>query len=161
MQLRNIYWLWCSLAVIVADQVSKQVVFLRLDWYDHVPFLPFFNIVHLRNTGVAFSFFTGSPQIPFILLAVAVSIFVLWWLRRNPHGQTMVAVAFALIAGGAIGNAIDRATRGYVIDFLDFHWAGWHFPAFNLADSAITVGAGLMILDALLEWRRSRKTAGA
>ena len=81
---------------------------------------------------------------------------ILIWLRRHPSDQPLVAVALCLILAGAIGNAIDRALRGYVVDFLDFHWAGWHFAAFNIADTAITIGAGLMILDAILDWRRSR-----
>jgi len=160
MQIKNAHWQWLTLAVVLGDQVTKQLVFRSLDWYAQVEVLPIFNLVHLRNTGVAFSFFAGSPQLPFIILALAVSVFVVWWLRKNPHGQTLVALAFSLIAGGALGNAIDRAFRGYVIDFLDFHWAGWHFPAFNVADIAISIGAGLMILDALLEWRRSRVAGG-
>lgn len=161
MVLRNAHWLWLSLLVIVLDQITKQIVFRNLEWFESIAVMPHFNLVHLRNTGVAFSMFAGSPQLPFILLAIAVAIFVIWWLRRNPTGFRMVAIALSLIAGGAIGNAIDRATRGYVIDFLDFYWGSWHFPAFNVADIAITVGAGLMILDAFLEWRRSRKAPQA
>lgn len=156
MRIRNAHWLWLSAALILLDQISKQLVHRQLDWYESVTLLPFFNVVHLRNTGVAFSMFSGSSQLIFILLALAVSVGILIWLRRHPSDQPLVAVSLCLILAGAIGNAIDRATRGYVVDFLDFHWAGWHFAAFNIADTAITIGAGLMILDAILDWRRSR-----
>jgi signal peptidase II len=90
-----------------------------------------------------------------------VSVGILWWLRQNPRGQTLFAAALALILGGALGNVIDRATRGYVVDFLDFYWGSWHFAAFNVADMAISTGAGLLILDMLLEARRNRVAAAA
>lgn len=155
-QSKNVYWLWISAAVIVLDQITKQVVVKNLGWFDVSPVFPGFNLVHLRNTGAAFSMFSNAPPIFFVLLGVGVSVGILWWLRKNPSGQRMVAIAFALILGGALGNVIDRATRGYVVDFLDFYFAGWHYPAFNVADSAITVGAGLLLLDMVLEWSRTR-----
>ncbi|MCR9090584.1 signal peptidase II [Algiphilus sp.] len=158
MPVRNAHWLWLSAIIILLDQITKQLVHRHLDWYEHIAIFPHFNIVHLRNTGVAFSMFSGSSQIIFISLAIIVSAGILIWLRRNPKGQTLVAVALCLILAGAIGNAIDRAARGYVVDFLDFYWGSWHFAAFNLADTAITIGASLMILDAFLDWRRSRRT---
>lgn len=156
MRMRNAHWLWLSAVLILLDQVSKQLVHRQLDWYESITVLPFFNIVHLRNTGVAFSMFSGGSQLPFIGLALAVAIGILIWLRRHPSDQPLVAVSLCLILAGAIGNAIDRAARGHVVDFLDFHWAGWHFAAFNVADMVITIGAGFMILDAILDWRRSR-----
>jgi signal peptidase II len=161
MRIRNAHWLWLSAALILLDQISKQLVHRQLDWYESVTVLPFFNIVHLRNTGVAFSMFSDSSQLVFIGLALVVSVGILIWLRRHPSDQPLVAVALCLILAGAIGNAIDRAARGYVVDFLDFHWAGWHFAAFNIADTAITIGAGLMILDAIVDWRRSRVAGSA
>lgn len=157
MPIRNAHWLWLSAALIVLDQITKQLVHRQLDWYEHIAVMPHFNIVHLRNTGVAFSMFSGGSQLIFIALAIIVSAGILIWLRRNPKGQTLVAVSLCLILAGAIGNAIDRAARGYVIDFLDFYWGSWHFAAFNVADTAITIGAALMILDAFLDWRRSRR----
>ncbi|MCK5771914.1 signal peptidase II [Algiphilus sp.] len=157
MRIRNAHWLWLSAGLILLDQISKQLIHRHLDWYEQIAVLPHFNIVHLRNTGVAFSMFAGNSQLPFILLALAVAVGILIWLRRNPSGQPLVAVSLCLILAGAIGNAIDRAARGYVIDFLDFYWGSWHFAAFNVADMAITIGAALMILDALLDWRRSRR----
>lgn len=158
---KNVYWLWISAAVMLLDQVTKQLIVKNLGWFDVLPVIPHFNLVHMRNTGAAFSILSDAPPIFFILLGVVVSGGILWWLRRNPQGQTLVAVALSLILGGALGNVIDRATRGFVVDFLDFYWNGWHFAAFNVADSAITVGAGLLILDMFFEGRRAKAAAGA
>lgn len=155
---KNVYWLWISAAVMLLDQVTKQLIVKNLNWFDVLPVVPHFNIVHMRNTGAAFSMLSNAPPAFFILLGTAVSLGILWWLRKNPHGQTMVAMGLSLILGGALGNVIDRATRGYVVDFLDFYWGTWHFAAFNVADSAISVGAGLLILDMLFEGRRAKAT---
>jgi signal peptidase II len=160
-QYKNVYWLWVSAAVMLADQVTKQLVVKNLGWFDVLPVFPHFNLVHMHNTGAAFSMLSGAPPLFFIALGVAVSIGILWWLRQNPSGQTLFAASLALILGGALGNVIDRATRGYVIDFLDFYWGSWHFAAFNLADIAISTGAGLMILDMVLETLRNRRAAAA
>jgi signal peptidase II len=160
-QYRNVYWLWLSAAVMLADQVTKQLVVRNLGWFDVLPVMPHLNLVHLKNTGAAFSMLSSAPPAFFILLGVAVSVGILWWLRRNPVGQTLVASGLALILGGALGNVIDRATRGHVVDFIDVYWGEWHFAAFNVADIAITIGAGLLILDMLLEGRRARQAASA
>ncbi|MGH8529404.1 MAG: signal peptidase II [Nevskiales bacterium] len=146
-QYKNVYWLWLSLAVIILDQVSKQIVFTQLGLYEVVPLFSQLNLTHMHNTGAAFSLLSKASPIFFILLGVAVSVGILWWLRKTPQGQTLVCAALVLIQGGALGNVIDRAARGYVIDFIDFHVAGWHWPAFNVADSAICVGAALLLLD--------------
>jgi signal peptidase II len=146
----NVHWLWLSLAIIVIDQITKQLVFINLEPYETLRLLPVFNLTHMRNTGAAFSMLSSASPLFFIALGVAVSIGILIWLRRHPRGETLVAVGLALILGGALGNAIDRAYRGYVVDFLDFHIGecGWcHWPAFNVADSAIVIGAGLLIWD--------------
>lgn len=153
-QYRNVHWLWLSAVVIAADQVTKQVVVNQLDLYERVVLLPFLNLGRMHNTGAAFSILTGVAPIFFIGLALAVSVGILVWLRRNPDHERLTAAGLCLILGGALGNAIDRATRGYVIDFLDLHAAGWHWPAFNVADGAITVGAILVILDMVLRPRR-------
>ena len=160
-QYRNVYWLWVSAAVMLLDQVTKQMVVRNLGWFDVLPVMPHFNLVHMHNTGAAFSMLSSAPPVFFIVLGVAVSLGILWWLRKNPRGQTLFAAALSLILGGALGNVIDRATRGYVVDFVDFYWGSWHFAAFNVADSAITVGAGLMILDMILESRRGKQAAAA
>lgn len=148
---RNVYWLWLSALVIAADQISKQIVVKQLDLYERVVVLPFFNLTRTHNTGAAFSIFADAAPVFFIGLAVAVSIGILIWLRRNPDHERLAAAGLCLILGGALGNAIDRAARGYVIDFIDLYAASWHWPAFNLADSAITVGAALILLDLFLQ----------
>jgi len=159
-QYKNVYWLWITALVIVLDQITKQLVVRYLDWFDVRPLLPHLNLVHLKNTGAAFSMFSSASPVFFVLLAVAVSIGILWWLRRNPRGQTLVALALTLIMGGALGNVIDRVTRGHVVDFIDFYVGGWHFAAFNVADMAISAGAALLVLDMLLDWKREKAQQG-
>lgn len=158
-QYKNVYWLWATAAVIVLDQIAKQLVVRQLQWFDVVPLLPHLNLVHMKNTGAAFSMMSDASPVLFVLLGVAVSIGILIWLRRHPRDQHLVAVALSLIMGGALGNVIDRVTRGHVVDFIDFYVGNWHFAAFNVADMAISCGAALLILDMLLDMRR-RKPAG-
>ncbi len=151
-------WLWLSLIVIVADQASKWWIRTRFDLYDRIEIVPWLDITRLHNTGAAFSFLSdagGWQRWMFIGLALAVTLFIMIWLRRLPRtGQTLLAIALALIVGGALGNVIDRAMLGYVVDFISVHRGTWYFPAFNVADSAISVGAALLILEALLDGRR-------
>lgn len=155
----NVHWLWLSAAVMLADQITKQMAIRSIAQFESVTVLPFLNWVHLQNRGAAFSMLSEMPPWFFVLLGVVVSVAILIWLRRNPTGQRAVAAGLALILGGALGNVIDRVRLGHVTDFIDFHVAGWHFAAFNVADAAITVGAGLLILDMLLESRRGSATA--
>lgn len=155
-QYKNVYWLWLSALVISIDQVAKQLVVKYLSWYEVQPLIPNLNLVYMKNTGAAFSMFNTAPAWVFVGLGVVVSLGILIWMRKNPSGQTLVATALALILGGALGNVIDRATRGFVVDFVDFYIGNWHFAAFNVADMAITLGAGLMILDMLLDSRRAK-----
>lgn len=157
----NVHWLWLSFAVILLDQVTKQLVFINLLQYETLRLLPVLNLTHMRNTGAAFSMLSSAPPIFFIALGVIVSVGILWWLRTHPRGETLVAVGLSLIQGGALGNIIDRAYRGYVVDFIDFHigeCAYCHWPAFNVADSAIVVGAGLLILDMYYSTRAKERT---
>jgi len=154
----NRRWLWLSVAVIGIDQLSKLWVQHDLAPYQSVPLLPHFNLVCMHNTGAAFSMFNQTPATLFAAIAAIVALSILWWLVRNPSGQTWVAAGLCLILGGALGNALDRLTRHYVVDFIDFYIGGWHFAAFNLADSAITVGAGCLLLDGVLETWRHRRT---
>lgn len=153
-------WLWLSLAVIVADQLSKFLVVSHFELYEAVDVLPVFELTRLHNTGAAFSLLaqaSGWQRWFFVGLAVVVSGGIIYWLRNLPRDSApFLPVALALVLGGALGNLVDRVWHGYVIDFLHFHWEAAYFPAFNVADSAITVGAGLLILDAILEGRRSR-----
>lgn len=156
LKFRNVHWLWLTALVMLVDQISKQLVVKNMAWYDVVPLMPHLNLVHLRNTGAAFSMFSDASPLVFVAIAVVVSVGILVWMRRNPYGQTLVAVALALIMGGALGNVIDRVTRGHVVDFIDFYWGNWHFAAFNVADSAISVGAAFMVLDVIVEALRKK-----
>ena len=142
--------------VIVLDQLTKALVVATFAHGDSLPLTGFFNLVRVHNTGAAFSFLAGAggwQRWFFVVLGLAASAFIVWMLR-SPGTSRLLAAALALILGGALGNVIDRLWHGHVIDFLDFHAAGWHFPAFNVADSAITVGAVLLIADELRRMRR-------
>lgn len=144
-------WLWLSAFVVLADQLSKASIVLNLPLYERIQLLPVFALTHLHNTGAAFSFLAsagGWQRWFFVAIAVAVTGLVCVWLSRLPQrGEGWLAAALALVVGGAIGNVIDRLFRGHVVDFLSFHWEQWYFPAFNVADSAITVGAVILLVD--------------
>lgn len=146
-------WLWLVAAVIVVDQLSKIYIATHMYLFEIITVLPVFNIALLHNTGAAFSMLAGAAGWQrwfFIGLALVITAAIVTWLLRMPaKGDRWVAAGLSLVAGGAVGNALDRVTHGYVIDFLQFHWQGWFFPAFNVADSCITVGAILLILDGL------------
>ena len=156
----GIRWLWISLVVIVVDQLSKVWIERTMVLGDSFVVLPILDIVRAHNTGAAFSFLAdagGWQRWAFSLLAVGVSIALVFWMRRLALAtQGLLAFGLALILGGAIGNVIDRIEHGYVVDFVHAHWGLHSFPAFNVADSAITIGAVLVILDSLLEGRRRR-----
>lgn len=151
-------WLWLSFAVIALDQASKALVVREFDLFEVKPLLPVLDLTRLHNTGAAFSFLAGASGWQrwfFIGLALAVAGGITFWLRQLPaRGQSLLASGLALVMGGALGNVVDRVWHGHVIDFIHFHWNTAYFPAFNVADSAITVGAALLILDAALEGRR-------
>ncbi|MCU7847332.1 MAG: signal peptidase II [Candidatus Thiodiazotropha sp. (ex Lucinoma kastoroae)] len=150
-------WLWLSLVVILLDQASKQFAESMLTLYESVTVLPFFDLTLLYNKGAAFSFLSdqgGWQRWFFIILAIGVTIVLIGWLWRLKREEQWIAVALSLIIGGAIGNVIDRILFGQVIDFLHFHYQGHYFPAFNVADSAITVGVVVMLFDALILAKR-------
>ncbi len=152
----SLIYLWLSAAVVLADQLSKAAIEHGLQLYQSIRVLPVLEITRLYNTGAAFSFLAGAAgwqRWLFTALALIVSTVLVLWLRRIERGSALLASAVALILGGAIGNVIDRLRLGQVIDFVDAHWGQHYFPAFNLADSAITIGAALMLLDAWLEAR--------
>jgi signal peptidase II len=143
-------WLWLAVLVIVIDLGTKAMATAMLTYGNPVPVLPLFNLTLLHNTGAAFSFLAeaaGWQRWFFVVLALVVSVVLVGWLRNLQRHETWTAVAIALILGGALGNVYDRVVHGYVVDFLHFYWQSWHFPAFNLADTAITIGAAMMILD--------------
>jgi signal peptidase II len=157
----NINWLWLTALVILVDQATKQLILRNMQVFEVLPVLPHLNIVSMRNTGAAFTMFPKAPAAVFVTLSAAVSIAIMVWMWTHRHGQLLVAAALALIMGGALGNAIDRVAHGYVVDFVDFYVGTWHFASFNGADSAITLGAGLLILDMLLEQRRAKARSAA
>ncbi len=151
-------WLWLSALVVVLDQLSKQLAEQSLTLYQPLPVLPFFNLTLMYNTGAAFSFLAGAggwQRWFFLGLSLLVSIVLVVWIARLKRVDGLIASALALILGGAVGNMIDRALLGHVIDFIQVYYELWYFPAFNLADSAITIGAVLLIMDSLLGSRRS------
>jgi len=150
----NVYWLWLSLLVIVADQLTKGAIRQQFSLYDIQEVTSWFNLTRLHNTGAAFSFLAdagGWQQWFFIVLGVTVSLGVMIWLRLVPKNNQMLAIGLCLVIGGALGNVIDRVVLGYVVDFLDFHLGSYHWPAFNIADIAIVTGAGLLIIDSFRE----------
>jgi signal peptidase II len=153
-------WLWLAVVVMALDQWTKSLIVDRFEEFDKVVLLPVLEIMRLHNEGAAFSFLStagGWQRWMFIGLGVVVSTAILVWLRRlPPKGQGLLAAGLSLILGGALGNVIDRVLFGHVIDFIRVHWGEHYFPAFNVADSAITVGAVLVILDNLLELDRTR-----
>jgi signal peptidase II len=143
-------WLWLSLLVILLDQVSKLLAESSLPHAKAVAVTAFFNLTLVYNEGAAFSFLSdqgGWQRWFFVVLALVVSGVLVFWLRSLERGERLTAMALALVIGGALGNVIDRILYGHVIDFLDFHYGGWHWPAFNIADSAITLGVMLMLYD--------------
>ena len=151
-------WLAWAVVILIADQITKTLILNNYRLGDSTFITTFFNIVRAHNTGAAFSFLAdagGWQRWLFTGIGVAATIFIVWQLRAHP-GQKLFSFALSSILGGAVGNVVDRLMHGYVVDFLQFHYAGWYFPSFNLADSAITVGAVCLILDELLRVRRER-----
>ncbi len=156
-------WLLLSIFVIAVDQWTKWEIVANYQLGDHTPITPFFNIVRAHNTGAAFSFLAnagGWQRWFFTAIGLVAAVLITWMLKRHP-GQRLFSFALAMILGGAIGNVIDRVVHSYVVDFLDFYFPflsgmfyGGHFPAFNVADMAISCGAACLILEELLRWKR-------
>lgn len=151
-------WLGLALILLIADQFTKILILGDYQLGDSTVVTSFFNIVRAHNTGAAFSFLadaSGWQRWFFTGIGVVAVGVILWMLKAHP-GQKLFSFALACILGGAVGNVIDRVRYGYVVDFLDFYWGTWHFPAFNIADSAISVGAACLILDELLRVRKTK-----
>ena len=153
-------WLGLSLLVVIMDQISKAIIVAHLHVFETIRVLPVFNIVLLENKGAAFSFLANQPgwqRWLFTVLALVISAGIVGWLWRMPRNTNRwMAASLALIAGGAIGNVVDRVRLGYVIDFIQVHYHQWFYPAFNVADSAITVGAVMLGLSGFIMPDRSK-----
>lgn len=151
-------WMGLALLIVILDQVTKVMAEASMSYGQRISVLPVFDFTLLYNPGAAFSFLANQPGWQrwfFTLVALLAIAFILYMMRKH-RSDTRFLLALTLILGGAVGNLIDRVLYGHVIDFLLFYWDTWHYPAFNLADSAITVGAVLLIADELLRWRKKK-----
>ena len=150
-------WLWLSVVVIIIDQWTKTKIVEHLEFGETVPVIPFFNLFYQRNEGAAFSFLAGQGGWQLWFFS-AVAFFVVgllcYWLSQQSKDKLRLNFAYTLVIGGALGNVIDRVMYGYVVDFIDLYWRTYHYATFNIADIAITVGAGLVILDAILTMKK-------
>lgn len=150
--LNMLKWLWLTGLAVVLDQASKLAIDASMQLYQSIELIPYFNLTYVRNTGAAFSFLSeagGWQRWFFAILAFIISIVLVVWLAKLKKHEILMAASLSLILGGAIGNLIDRVLYGYVIDFLDVYYQSWHWPAFNVADSAITLGVILMLLESV------------
>ena len=151
-------WLGLALILLIADQFTKVLILGYYRLGDATYVTSFFNVVRVHNTGAAFSFLAsaaGWQRWFFTAIGLLAAVFIIWMLKSHA-GQKLFSFAMACILGGAVGNVIDRTLHGYVVDFLDFHYGNWHFPAFNIADSAISIGAICLVLDELQRVRRAK-----
>jgi signal peptidase II len=154
-------WLWLSVTVIALDRLSKYWASSTLELHDPVSMLPFFNLTLMHNQGAAFSFLShagGWQRWFFTVIALIVTLVIVQWIKRLSPTETWLAAALSLIAGGALGNVWDRIQLGYVVDFIDIYYGTWHWPAFNIADSAITIGALMLIVEGFSGKRKSSQS---
>jgi signal peptidase II len=154
----SLRWYAIAATVLLLDQLTKLWIMTDFALGDSRYISSFFNLVRAHNEGAAFSFLSdagGWQRWFFTAVSTVISLIIVVWLARLPRRRIIEGIALSLILGGALGNLYDRVTLGYVVDFLDFHWAGWHFAAFNVADMAISVGAGLIIVDTLFNAENS------
>ncbi|MDO4430215.1 MAG: signal peptidase II [Lonepinella koalarum] len=155
----GLIFLWLSAVAFIIDLFTKELV-LRNMYYQQIEILPFFNLTYAENPGAAFSFLAshdGWQKYFFIVLALVISSMLIYFLKKNHISQKLQNSAYALIIGGALANMVDRAIHGVVIDFLDFYWSNWHYPTFNVADIAISVGAVLLAVDAFKNGDKQEK----
>ncbi|WP_448549114.1 signal peptidase II [Thalassotalea fusca] len=158
----SLRWLWITVVFLILDQITKQWVAHSFSLYESVRITSFFNFTYVHNLGAAFSFLAdqgGWQRWFFTAIAAIASVIFTVWLARTPKEQPMLAIALAFMLSGALGNLIDRVLLGYVIDFLDFHWQGSHWPAFNVADSVIFIGAALMIIDSFKQDSQAKESS--
>ncbi|WP_082305733.1 MULTISPECIES: signal peptidase II [unclassified Pseudoalteromonas] len=150
----GLVWLWLTLVMLIADQVTKIMISTQMKLYESIELIPVFKITYVHNYGAAFSFLTdagGWQRWFFSIIAITISGLLIWWLKKLPASNKLLGSAYALVLAGALGNLFDRLAYGYVVDFLHVFYKTWNFPVFNIADSAICVGAGLLLIDAFLE----------
>jgi len=146
-------WLALTLLAIVLDQISKQMIVAQMELYQSIEVMPFFNLFYVHNYGAAFSFLSdqaGWQRWFFTTVTTLISLGILYWLSKLKPSQTLLIIALSLVLGGALGNLYDRVMYGYVIDFIDWYVGDSHWPAFNIADASISLGAALLILDTFL-----------
>ena len=146
-------WLSLTVLILIADQITKQLVVQNMDLYERIEILPFFNLFYIHNLGAAFGFLNDQPGWQrwfFSIITSLVSLGILFWLNKLKPSQKLLTIALVCILGGALGNLYDRVVFGYVIDFIDWHAAGYHWPSFNIADMAISLGALLLIIDSFI-----------
>jgi signal peptidase II len=149
-KLNSLKWVWLSVIIVILDQLTKQFIIGEFTLYESVRIIPGLNITYVQNTGAAFSFLRdagGWQRWFFIVVSGLVSISLVFWLYNLPALRRWLAIALSLILGGAVGNLVDRFMYGYVIDFIDAYYQRWHWPAFNVADSAISIGVVMLIID--------------
>ena len=145
-----INWIWLSILIIIIDQITKYYISHQFSLYETISIIPGLKITYVHNTGAAFSFLSnagGWQRWLFIGISSSISLILVYWLKKHPSADIWLAVALALILGGAVGNLADRILHGYVIDFIVVYYESWYWPAFNVADSAISIGIVMLIID--------------
>ena len=153
-------WIWLAVVVIILDQLSKYIASASLEMHQPIAVMPMFNWTLMHNPGAAFSFLAdagGWQRWFFAVIAVVVSIVIVFWIKRLEQHEKWQAIALALILGGALGNVIDRIWLGYVVDFIQVYYQQWYWPAFNIADSAISIGVVMIIIDSVREYRAEKQ----
>jgi signal peptidase II len=156
----GLVWLVLSIVLLTLDQITKWVVSTEMSLYQTIDILPVFNFTYVHNYGAAFSFLSeagGWQKYFFSIIAITISVLLIYWLKKLPATNKLLCSAYALVLAGAIGNLIDRLVHGYVIDFLHVYYQQYDFPVFNIADVAISIGAALLLLDAFFEQKESDK----
>ena len=157
----GLWFIALGVLVVILDQASKLWILANVPLYYDINILPIFDITYVRNYGAAFSFLSdqgGWQRWFFTGIAFVISALLIYWMAKTPWREQRQLWSYGLILGGAIGNVTDRLMHGYVVDFLHFYYENWHFPAFNVADMAISCGAALLILDGILEAKNSKST---
>jgi len=153
-------WIWLAIVVVIFDQLTKYIASTSLEMYQPIAVMPMFNWTLMHNTGAAFSFLAnegGWQRWFFAVIAIVVSVVIVLWIKRLEQHEKWQAIALALILGGAIGNVIDRIWLGYVVDFIQVYYQQWYWPAFNIADSAISIGVAMIIIESIREYLSERK----